>query len=85
MQGGEPVVTSGAILAQRLFDVALQGKSVLHRFDVCQKAGGSRRPVVQEFRGVVVPRNLIVTLTPCTEAAVPAAVLSGVEVIQEDG
>jgi hypothetical protein len=69
---------------QHVFDVSLQGRTVLSAFDVCREAGGPRRVVVRAFHGVRVQRDLTVTLTPsdCAGAAVP--VLSGIEVRAED-
>ncbi len=67
---------------ERVFDVALQGQTVLRAFDVSREAGGPLRGVVREFRGVVVQKELTVTLTPADGAAPP--VLSGVEIVAEE-
>ncbi len=63
----------------RLFDVALQGKTVLTRLDVVAEAGGPRRPLVRTFE-VDIERELTITLTPFQKADVPETLLSGVEV-----
>ena len=70
-------VTAG----QRVFDVAVQGRPALQGFDVVREAGGPRRGVVKEFRGVRVRGELTVTLTPAAGGREP--VLSGVEVRAE--
>ncbi|MFO0927249.1 MAG: PQQ-binding-like beta-propeller repeat protein [Gemmataceae bacterium] len=70
---------------ERRFDVAIEGRPVLTGFDVCREAGGPRRAVARAFPGVLVTGELEVTLTPSRDSAIPAAVLSGVEVIREDG
>ena len=66
----------------RVFDILLQGKVVLKDFDIVEEAGGTRRAVVKEFRGIDASEALAVTLTPkgneLTEMTAP--VLSGVEV-----
>ncbi len=66
---------------ERVFDVALQGQTVLWDFDVCQEAGGAMRGVVKEFKGVKVVRELVIGLTPREGGR--GAVLSGVEVVGE--
>ena len=65
---------------ERLFDVALQGKTVLRRFDVAKEAGGRFRTLVREFRGIAVKHDLTVHLTPAPGAKVTEPVLSGVEI-----
>ncbi|MEA3225390.1 MAG: malectin domain-containing carbohydrate-binding protein, partial [Planctomycetota bacterium] len=68
---------------QRLFDVSLQGRRVLERFDIAKEAGGTNRPVVREFKGIGVKDDLRVTLTPAgTTQAEP--LLNGIEIIAED-
>jgi len=61
---------------ERVFDVAIDGKPVLESFDVVARAGGPRRTIVKEFRGVPIPTTLRVTLTPRTQRP---PVLCGVE------
>ena len=67
---------------ERVFDVVLQGKTVLKDFDVAQAAGGRFRAVVREFRDVAADKQLDVRfvprVTPLTERNAPT--LSGVEV-----
>jgi hypothetical protein len=68
---------------KRLFDVALQGKQVLHDLDIVREAGGRNRALVKEFRGVHILDDLILTLTPSAGAAVREPILCGVEVLAE--
>jgi hypothetical protein len=68
---------------QRVFDVALQGDTLLKDFDVVREAGGAQRALVKEFKGVRVGKDLTVTLTPAAGAPVKQAVLCGVEVRAE--
>lgn len=68
---------------QRVFDVALQGHTVLRDFDVVKEAGGPFRSVVKEFRGVEAGAALTVHLTPSAGAAVRETLLCGVELIAE--
>jgi len=65
---------------QRLFDVGLQGRTLLHNFDIVKEAGGSWRGLVKEFKGVKVGKELTVTLTGTGEHP---PVLCGIEVIEE--
>jgi hypothetical protein len=66
----------------RLFDVLLQGKAVLQRFDVRQQAGASQRVVVREFPDIAILRDLRIELRPCPGAEVAQAILSGVEIVE---
>jgi len=66
---------------ERVFDVALQGKTVLRDFEVCKEAGGAMRGVVREFKGVKVVRELVIGLA--AREGGQGAVLSGVEVVGE--
>jgi outer membrane protein assembly factor BamB len=73
----------GLPAGRRVFDVGLQGETVLKDFDISADAGGPGRAVVKEFKGVRVEKDLTVTLTPAAFAAVPQPVLCGVEVRAE--
>jgi hypothetical protein len=64
----------------RVFDVALQGTTVLEHLDVVAEAGGPRRSIVKEFRGIQVDGELTVQLAPATDRP---AVLSGIEAVVE--
>jgi outer membrane protein assembly factor BamB len=70
-------------VGQRVFGVALQGKEVLHDFDVVREAGGTLRTLVKEFKGVRAGRELTVAFTPASWAEVPASLLCGLEVAEE--
>lgn len=69
--------TEGALAGQRIFDVRLQGQTVLSGFDIHEQAGGMDRAVVKEFQNVVVTSNLVLELVP----QVGNTLISGVEVI----
>ena len=68
---------------ERVFDVALQGQTVLRGFDILKEAGGRNRSLVREFRGVRVAKELVVTFTADTGAKYPASLLNGIEVMEE--
>jgi hypothetical protein len=68
---------------QRVFEVALQGQTVLRAFDVAREAGGPNRALVKEFKGVRVRKDLTVTLAPTVGASVKQTVLCGIEVQAE--
>ncbi len=53
----------GDAAGSRVFDVRLQGKTVLRNFDVA-KAAAAGAVVVREIKGVEVTENLLVELTP---------------------
>jgi hypothetical protein len=63
----------------RVFDVRLQGKTVLAGFDPSKEAGGTHRAVIKEFPGVRVNRNVEIELVPNPGA--PGPILSGVEIL----
>ena len=69
---------------QRVFAVSLQGKTVLHDFDIVRAAGGPRRSVVKEFQGVGVWDVLDVRLTPAPGSRLGPS-LSGIEIVAEEG
>jgi outer membrane protein assembly factor BamB len=49
---------------ERVFDVAIAGKTVLEGFDIVAAAGGPLREVVREFKGIKAAKTLEVTFTP---------------------
>jgi beta-galactosidase len=63
-------------VGKRVFDVSLQGKTVLRELDVARVAGGSRKAIVREFSVAVSDQNLRIELAPKGERS---AVISGVE------
>ncbi len=67
---------------ERVFDVGLQGRTVLQDFDIVREAGGPLRSVVKEFKGVTVVKDLTVTLT-ATGSSEHGAVLCGIEAVEE--
>lgn len=67
---------------QRGFGVALQGRPVLDKFDIVSAAGGSQRGVVKEFKGVVIQKDLKITLTR-TPGALAGPLICGVELVAE--
>ena len=64
---------------RRVFDVALQGRSVLEAFDIVRAAGGPRRAVVREFKGVKATEELEIALTSRTGRPL----LCGLEILAE--
>ncbi|MHC4555807.1 MAG: outer membrane protein assembly factor BamB family protein [Planctomycetota bacterium] len=68
---------------KRVFDIKLQGQTVLDDFDLLKEAGGSHKPVVREFPGVRVSRNLEIEFVPRdkeTSSVNDMPILCGVEV-----
>jgi hypothetical protein len=68
---------------QRVFDVSLQGDTVLSRFDITARAGGANRPVVAEFNSVAVKDKLVVELMPATAVSAEPPVICGIEVVAD--
>ena len=48
---------------QRLFDVTIQGQTVLTGFDIVREAGGRHHALVKEFKGVRVKERLVLGFT----------------------
>jgi len=65
---------------QRVFDVALQGRSVLSGLDVVTAADGPLQTLVRTFEDILVKNDLEITLT--ANAELPP-VLSGIEIIEQ--
>jgi len=68
---------------ERVFDVAVQGETVLKGFDILKEAGGRNRSLVKELKGVRVRKELVVTFSASLTAKYPASLLNGIEVIEE--
>lgn len=62
---------------ERIFDVALQGKTVLKNFDVVADAGGRMRCTVREFADVEITDTCELTFS----ARIGAPLLSGIELV----
>ncbi|MCH8043128.1 MAG: PQQ-binding-like beta-propeller repeat protein [Planctomycetes bacterium] len=72
----------GLTAGQRVFNVSLQGKKVLDKFDVAAVAGGPNRSVVKEFKGVQIRDSLVIEFSP-TKESVRGATLCGIELVVE--
>jgi hypothetical protein len=78
----------------RSFDVTLGDQPVLKGFDVVKEAGGARRALVKEFKGVKAREELSLTLSPpSTGLAMPTPmrtdetrlpVICAIEILAED-
>ncbi|MDZ7617838.1 MAG: malectin domain-containing carbohydrate-binding protein, partial [Patescibacteria group bacterium] len=66
---------------QRVFRVAVQGKTVLEHLDVRAEAGGARLAVVKEFAGIPIDETLAIELQPLSPASLKP-ILCGVEVLR---
>lgn len=67
---------------QRVFGVRIQGDLVMENFDVVKQAGGWRRGVVKEFRGIEIAEKLEIEFQRQSQDGA-GPVLSGVEWIAE--
>jgi hypothetical protein len=68
---------------ERVFDVRLQGETVLEDFDVVRAARGARRAVVREFDGIAARRAVVLEFVPkaAEVTARTAPILSAVELL----
>ncbi len=67
----------------RAFAVRLQGKEVLKGLDIVAEAGGHRRALVKEFRGVEVKDYLDIALAPAGGSRLKQPILSGFQAVLE--
>ena len=76
------VETGGAAAGERVFDVRLQGETVLGDFDIARAAGGRFRAVVEEFRGISAGNTITLELIPKSDnvTSTTTPLISGIEV-----
>jgi outer membrane protein assembly factor BamB len=69
----------------RVFDVKLQGKTVLPAFDIFKAAAGAGRALVKEVKDVEASESLALELVPQGNLTAPAAmpVINGIEIIRQ--
>ncbi len=68
---------------RRVFDVRLQGETVLTGLDVWAEAGGRRKGLIKTFKHVPIARRLEVGLRPADGSDLPP-VLGGIEAVMEE-
>lgn len=73
----------GAVAGERIFDIKIQGKTVLKNFDPAKAAGGPNRAVVKTFDDIVADRALDIDFVSEIEAktATRLPILSALEVL----
>ena len=69
---------------ERLFHVRLQGREVLHDFDIAQEAGGVDTPVVKTFAKIPVEGVLTVECIPSSPGTKAPPLLCGIEIVLEE-
>lgn len=69
---------------ERVFDVVMQGKTVLAGLDVAAQAGGARREFSRGFSGVAAGESLELELRSVEGSRFPP-VLSGIQIVREGG
>jgi hypothetical protein len=69
----------------RVFDVKLQGKTVLEALDIAAEAGGRDKATVREFPGIEVAGKLVIELVPKVRKPAPeqAPILQSVEIVRD--
>jgi len=70
---------------ERVFDVKLQGKVVLKDFDVVKEAGGCRRALMKEFKGIEAGNTMTLEMAPRAKDVTTrtAPILSAFEMLAE--
>jgi len=64
---------------ERVFDIAVNGRTVLKGLDIARETGGPYRALVRSFSGVSVDKRLTVTFNSTGPAAARPPVLTGIE------
>lgn len=69
---------------QRVFDVTVQGQTVLKGFDVVAKTGGTKKAYMAEFKNIDVVDNLMLDLIPADAGADEEhqPIISGIEILR---
>jgi outer membrane protein assembly factor BamB len=70
----------GAAAGERVFDVALQGATVVEGLDIAGKVAGNAA-LVKEFTGVLGSESIAIELTPRAGAVLPP-IISGIEIVE---
>ncbi len=71
---------AAVVAGERVFDVALQGRTVIERLDVSQASGGRNSAIVREFTNVEADSDLRISLKPVHGRTL----LCGVEIVASD-
>lgn len=69
---------------KRVFDVALQDKTVISGLDVAAEAGGVRHGIVKEIKEVEVSKDLVIELSPTSSSEDQNPVLCGIEIVAKN-
>ena len=69
---------------ERVFDVKVQGKTVLNDLDVAKAAGGSHRALVKEIKGIDATRAVTLEFIPKAKALTDrtAPIISAIEIVK---
>ncbi|MCX5659454.1 MAG: PQQ-binding-like beta-propeller repeat protein [Planctomycetota bacterium] len=70
----------------RVFDVRIQGREALKDLDVAREAGGVRRALVKEFKGISAGESMVIEFAPHEKGKFnpdTTPILSGLEVYEE--
>ena len=70
----------GAKPGERVMDVALQGKTVLTKFDICKEAGGVHSLLAREFEVTAADGKIVIDLK--AHGPLPTSI-SGVELVRK--
>lgn len=69
---------------ERIFSIALQGKTVSRNFDIIKAAGSAAHSVIKEFRGIQIRDVLEIELVPSSGSPENSTVICGVELLVEE-
>ena len=69
---------------ERVFDVLIQGETVLEGFEIVEAAGGARRAVIKEWSGILVTADLSIAMQPSPGGTTRPPLLCGIELVAEE-
>ncbi|MCP4506428.1 MAG: hypothetical protein GY826_08535, partial [Fuerstiella sp.] len=67
-------------VGERVFNVSVQGNTVIEQLDVAKESGGRNRAIVREVRGIEADSRVRIDLEPVRGRAI----LCGVEIVEND-
>lgn len=74
------------VSGQRLFDIKLQGKTVLENLDIVGAVGDRNMALIREFKGVMGDKAITLELVPAAREITPLSmpIINGIEVVAEE-
>ena len=69
---------------ERIFDIALQGRTVFENLDIVKRTGSAKIGFVEEFKEIYAANELTLTMTPSAAAKTEEMIICGIEIIRQN-